>query len=275
MSTIPHKSLIFVDAHLHCRQEEALQDVVAAGIGAVRTAGTAPDGEATCCLHSGRPRVVTSCWALFKKGGYGGRFGRAVESASDISEEVLRLKKAGADIIKVMASGMVSLKARGTVTPGGFDADELKRLVEEAADHGLPVMAHANGEPAILAAAEAGVRSIEHGFFMTDRALEVMARKETFWTPTTGALVRASASATDAETKEFVASLVRRHLQMVARAHQTGIPLVVGTDCVLPDPGYAAAYAAELGYFQQAGIFEAGVAAIASGNGMRLLGIAD
>ena len=36
-----------------------------------------------------------------------------------------------------------------------------------AADCGLGVMAHANGEHAIMDAAEAGVRSIEHGFFMS------------------------------------------------------------------------------------------------------------
>ena len=41
-------------------------------------------------------------------------------------------------------------------------------------------MAHANGEEAIMAAAEAGVRSIEHGFFMTERALELIAAQEHF-----------------------------------------------------------------------------------------------
>ncbi len=264
---------MFVDAHLHCSRLEALQSVVAAGIGAVRTAGTAPDGEAASCLHAERPRVVSSCWALFKKGGYGGRFGRAVESASELSAEVLRLKQAGADIIKVMASGMVSLKACGTVTPGGFDADELKLIVEEAADQGLPVMAHANGEPAILAAAAAGVRSIEHGFFMSDRALEVMAAKKIFWTPTIGALLRASVSAGGAEAREFAAALVRQHLELVNHAYEAGVPLAVGTDCVLPDPGYGAAYAAELAYFREAGIPEDGVTLIATENGMRLLGI--
>jgi imidazolonepropionase-like amidohydrolase len=264
---------VFVDAHIHCSRAEALQDVAAAGIGAVRTAGTVPAVGPAFCLHSERPKVVSSCWALFKKGGYGGRFGRAVASASEISAEVLKLKQAGADIIKVMASGMVSLKNRGTVTPGGFDADELKLLVEEAAHCGLPVMAHASGEPAILAAAAAGVRSIEHGFFMTDRALRVMAGKKIFWTPTVGALMRASVSAGDAEAREFAAALVRQHLQMVAHAYAAGVPLVVGTDCVLPDPGYGAAYAAELAYFREAGIPEDRVTVIATKSGMRLLGI--
>jgi imidazolonepropionase-like amidohydrolase len=272
VSIVPHKPPVFVDAHLHCSRREALEDVAAAGIGAVRTAGSVPvDGDA--CLHSDQPVVVSSCWALFKKGGYGGRFGRAVDSVSEIAAEVLRLKQAGADIVKVMASGMVSLKVPGTVTAGGFNANELKLLVEEAGSRGLPVMAHANGEQAIMGAVEAGVRSIEHGFFMTPRALEFMARKKTFWTPTVGALVRTSASATGTETREFVTSLMRQHLQMVSRAHVTGVPLVVGTDCVLPDPAYGAAYAAELAYLREAGIAEDAVTTIATENGMRLLGI--
>jgi imidazolonepropionase-like amidohydrolase len=188
----------------------------------------------------------------------------------------MRLKEAGADIIKTMASGMVSLKQPGTVTSGGFSGDELQRIVGTAAEAGLAVMVHANGEEAIMAAAKAGVRSIEHGFFMTGAALELVARNRIFWVPTTGALIRAvQASAATDETRRFVAGIVERHLRMIGLAHQLGVPLAIGTDCVLPDRAYGAAYQAELSYFRQAGIPEDAVTRIATENGARLLGLTE
>jgi imidazolonepropionase-like amidohydrolase len=223
---------------------------------------------------SGRQTVlVTSCWALYKTGGYGARFGIAVNTPGSIKTEILRLKNAGADIIKTMASGMVSLKHPGSVTPGGFDREELHIIVQEASGLGLGVMAHANGEAAVLAAAEAGVRSVEHGFFMTERALELMARKGVFWVPTTGALARAADAAASPEARQFVSGLMQQHLGMLGLAHALGVSLAVGTDCVLPDPIYGNAYDAELACFRKAGISEEAVLKIASEDGARLLGI--
>ena len=244
-----------------------------AGMIAVRDAGMNPDARRTVDIRSRQPLVVSSCWALYKTGGYGARFGIAASSPVSMKTEIIRLKKAGADIIKTMASGMVSLKHPGTVTPGGFDRKELHIIVQEASDQGLGVMAHANGEEAVLAAAETGVRSIEHGFFMTLRALEIMARKGIFWVPTTGALARAGEAAALPEARQFVSGLVQQHLRMLGLAHSLGVPLALGTDCVLPDPGYGAAYRAELAYFQEAGISEEAALKIASEDGARLLGI--
>jgi imidazolonepropionase-like amidohydrolase len=214
---------------------------------------------------------VSSCWALYKKGGYGALFGVAVETRSEIKRELLRLKSRGADIIKVMASGMVSLKKPGTITPGGFDREEIRFLVEEAADLGLNVMAHANGEAAIAACAEAGVRSVEHGFFMTPFALEVLAKNKVYWVPTVNALARCTRGQGSNETQRFISDLVSSHLDLLRKAHSIGVPLAVGTDCVLPDPHYKAAYEAELGYFQQAGISSDAAMKIASEGGARLL----
>jgi imidazolonepropionase-like amidohydrolase len=220
------------------------------------------------------PPVLVSCrWALYKAGGYGARFGISVSSPGSIKTEIVRLKNAGADIIKTMASGMVSLRHPGSVTPGGFDRKELHIIVQEAAFAGLGVMAHANGEEAILAAADAGVRSIEHGFFMTERALELMARNRIFWVPTTAALVRAADRAVLHEVRQFVSGQVREHLAMLRLAHSFGVPLAVGTDCTLPDPLYRDAYDSELAYFRETGISEEGILKIASEDGARLLGI--
>jgi len=267
----------FVDAHVHLRSVTGLAAAAAAGIYALRDAGMKENAEKGIRKQApvDVPAVVASGWAIYKKGGYGAQFGRAVETRDEMKKEISNLKQAGADIIKVIASGLVSLKQPGTVTAGGFDRDELSCMVEEAGTLGLGVMAHANGESAIIAAASAGVRSIEHGFFMTERALEVLAGSRIYWTPTTSALVRAAGSRNGTEEgRVFAEDLVRQHLVLIRKAHLIGVPLAVGTDCVLPCSDYDVEYARELKYFEQSGIDSDSVMRIAGAGGMQLLGIA-
>jgi imidazolonepropionase-like amidohydrolase len=264
-----------VDAHVHLARDGWKESAMQAGVAAVRDAGLKPVAGGARRTSGGELVLVSSCWALYKAGGYGSRFGLPLSTMGSVKTEIGKLKQAGADIIKVMASGMVSLKDPGTVTAGGFDREELRVLVREAAAAGLAVMAHANGEEAIMAAADAGVRSIEHGFFMTERALDLLAGKAVYWVPTTGALARAANVGASAAARRFVADLVQQHLRMLALAHGIGVPLAVGTDFVLPAPGYRNAYEAELAYFREAGISEDAVLKIASEGGARLLGFSS
>ena len=265
----------FVDAHVHLREASGLACAASAGIGALRDAGFRRNidrGIIKPGTGGAGPAVVTSGWALYSKGGYGSTFGIAVSTPEQIQEAIISLKRAGADIIKTMASGKVSFEHPGQVTAGGFSSEELAGLVCEAAAQGLGVMAHANGEPAIIAAAQAGVRSIEHGFFMTEQALGLMAEKAIFWVPTIGALERAAASYSGpGDAKKFAGSLIHSQLTMLRYAHSIGVPLAIGTDCVLPDPAYRAAYHAEIELFEQAGIPHDSVMHIASAGGAKLL----
>jgi imidazolonepropionase-like amidohydrolase len=263
----------FVDAHVHIRDLAGLAIVAGAGVIAVRDAGT-KDGMALRADRQDVPRVISAGWALFKHGGYGARFGIPADSRDEVKAEIHRLRLAGAGIIKVMASGIVSLKEPGGITRGGFDRDELAFIVDEAGRNGLRVMAHANGEAAIVNAATAGVRSIEHGFFMTEQALMVMKDRQIFWVPTVGALRRAAEQSDIAhEVKIFIEDTVDEHLAMVRRAFERGVPLAIGTDAVLPDRRYSSFYEMELAYFRRAGIPDDEVLAIACDGGAKLLGI--
>ena len=62
-------------------------------------------------------------------------------------------------------------------------------MVEEAATKGIPVMAHAHGEEGAMAAVQAGVRSIEHGTYLSEDALRLMAQKGTYLVPTYATVV--------------------------------------------------------------------------------------
>lgn len=265
-----------VDAHVHLKDTSGLACAVSAGISALRDAGFRQNvdrGIIERFPKGSGPAVVSSGWALHSRDGYGAAFGVAVSTREQIQSEILRLKSAGAGIVKVMASGMVSLKHPGQVTAGGFSKVELAYIVAEAAAQGLGVMAHANGESAILAAASAGVRSVEHGFFMTEQALDLMAKKAIFWVPTIGALRRAAGSSVVPEVSRFIDQLVLSQLSMLLYAHAINVPLAIGTDCVLPDPAYRAVYDAEVALYVQAGIPGDQVMTIASAGGAKLLGI--
>ena len=271
------KERAFVDAHVHIRYPEGIASFVAAGIAAVRDAGMrdCPWNEpGEIVQRSGLPVIISAAWAIYKKGGYGSRLGAPVETQAEIKTEIFKLKNAGAAIIKVIASGLVSLTRTNSITPGGFSREELAFIVQEAAGQDLAVMAHANGEDAIVAAAEAGVRSVEHGFFMTAHALEAMAKKGTYWIPTVGALSRAAhADAVSKEMQTYSAALITKHMEMIGRAHAMKVPLALGTDCVLPDQEYKTCYDAEISSFAQSGISRNDVIAIACEGGARLLGI--
>jgi imidazolonepropionase-like amidohydrolase len=265
----------FVDAHVHIRDVSGLDAVLAAGVQAVRDSGfreNAWEGNRLATVAKTGPAIVSARWAIYKKGGYGSAIGVPVESREEIASEIIRLARADAGIIKVMASGIVSLREPGEITSGGFGRDDLRFIVETARKGGLEVMAHANGDTAIRNAAEAGVRSIEHGFFMTEKALESLRTNGVYWVPTVGALRRAvERSVVRPEIAGSIDEEIERHLFMVGKAFRSGVSLAIGTDCVLPDPRYREAYEAELAYFRQAGIPDDEVLRIAVEGGTELL----
>ena len=268
-----------VDAHVHLAGEGALADLAAAGIVAARDAGSKQGGGLLFSQQpkSGvRPVIVSAGRALSRRGGYGAFLGTSLETRQEIAGEIKRLHGEGAGIIKLIASGVVSFEQPGTVTPGGFGAEDIRLIVQEAEKRGLAVMAHANGEAAIITAAEAGVRSIEHGFFMTETALAVLASRRIFWVPTVGALRRAAAQAQ--VSAAIMASLeeeIRAHQHMIASAFRSGVPLAIGTDCVLPDRRYRGCYEEELALFRGAGIPADAVERMATQGGRELLGLQE
>ena len=87
------------------------------------------------------------------------------------------------DFIKVLATeraGTADTDPRKQV----YTESELRAAVEEAALKNVPVQAHAHGDEGAMAAVRAGVRSIEHGTYLSDATLTLMKEKGTFLVPT-------------------------------------------------------------------------------------------
>lgn len=101
----------------------------------------------------------------------------------EIRESVRLQVKYGADVIKICATGGV-LSQGDAVGVQQYDADELAAVVRAATLMDRRVAAHAHGTEGIIAAARAGVTSIEHGSFLTDEAVRVMVEHHTWLVPT-------------------------------------------------------------------------------------------
>lgn len=126
------------------------------------------------------PRVLAAAAPLTPPGGHCWFLGGEVSGEAEMRAMVRRNAAAGADVIKVMASG-------GHITEGGaemwesqFSQAELAAVVDEAHRCGLPVAAHAHGTESIAAAVSAGVRTVEHCLWLdgpdgVDRRAEVAA----------------------------------------------------------------------------------------------------
>jgi imidazolonepropionase-like amidohydrolase len=106
------------------------------------------------------------------------RFGVA-NSVDEVRERVRAILNGGADFIKLMATGAVF--TRGT-EPGvsEFTEAQIRAAVEQAAEYGTFVAAHAHGAEGIKRAVRAGVRSIEHGSLLDDEAIGLMKRHGTW-----------------------------------------------------------------------------------------------
>jgi imidazolonepropionase-like amidohydrolase len=114
-----------------------------------------------------------------------------------------------------------------------FTEAELRVIVETAAAKNIPVQAHAHGAEGALAAVQAGVRSIEHGTYLTDEALHLMVKQGTFFDPTMEALKDVADVGGDYDNRDL--QLRGRHMlprlrDAIMRAHKMGVKIVAGSD---------------------------------------------
>jgi len=121
---------------------------------------------------------------LCKAGHYGTFIGEKYENFKEYADLVRKHRENGADFIKIMISGLMDFDRFGVLTEPGFPAEEIKELSHIAHEEGFSVMAHCNGAPAAIAAAESGVDSIEHGAYLNMEALHAMKECGCIWCPT-------------------------------------------------------------------------------------------
>lgn len=121
---------------------------------------------------------------LCKEGHYGSFIGETFANDREFVSKVRQLRSDGADFIKIMISGLMDFDRFGVLTQESLPAEEIGQLIHIAHEEGMSVMVHANGPDAVIAAARAGVDSVEHGAYLTHDALQAMGQAGTVWVPT-------------------------------------------------------------------------------------------
>ncbi|MBU6335336.1 MAG: amidohydrolase family protein [Chloroflexi bacterium] len=117
------------------------------------------------------PRIIAAGASITTTGGHCWFFGLEADSADDLRRAVRAQVKAGADFIKVMATGGALTPSTNPVAPQ-YDEAQLRALVDDARRLGRRVSAHCHGTAGVLYAARAGVTTIEHCSFQTPTGLE-------------------------------------------------------------------------------------------------------
>ena len=126
----------------------------------------------------------TPVFGIYKKGHYGKIVGRGFDTINEYRELVEQAVGENADFIKIMSTGLLDFQNHGEVTGMDLDPSEVKEMVKIAHEKGLAVMSHTNGAMGAQAAIEAGVDSLEHGNYMEDETIHMLAESDTIWVPT-------------------------------------------------------------------------------------------
>lgn len=129
-------------------------------------------------------RYRTPIFPIFRAGHYGGFIGRGFDTWEEYDALLSELKQRGAHFVKLMISGLMDFSQAGVLTEEGLSPSDITRMVSTAKDAGFSVMAHANGDGPVRAAVLAGVDSVEHGAYLSEQTLLLLAQSDTVWVPT-------------------------------------------------------------------------------------------
>ena len=186
---------------------------------------------------------------------------------------VRRMLRLGAKVIKIHASGGVMSELDDPHLPQ-FSKPELEAIVDEATRMERLVGAHCHGKRGIMAALEAGIKTIEHGTYLDEETADAMVETGAILVPTRF-VVEFLMSEGDkkgmpdyAKKKGQAAS--ESHADAVALAHEKGVKIAMGTDIWIT--GLWGRNAEELGFLVEAGMTPLQAIETATANGPATLG---
>lgn len=234
-----------IDCHTHMATLAAARTVLQSGVTTVRTSGVSNFADVGFreLVRAGAlpgPDVVASGYhvrrnlaeeAFLSDPSLSSLMGK-VEGPEAVRQVVRTLLSHGVDFVKVMATERAGLADTDPRKPLLSEA-ELRAAVEEAATKGVPVQAHAHGDEGAQAAVRAGVRSIEHGTYLSDESLALMKEKGTFFVPTFAVVVDLMEPGGDYDQPALRVrgrQMLPRLRRTIQHAHRLGVPIAAGAD---------------------------------------------
>ncbi len=244
-----------------------VQDLLLAGWTTLRVAGDADVGyahlEIRNAINKGLfigPRIYGAGHYISVTGGGGDinflsyeqpviADGLIADGPDELQKAVRTEIKNGSDWIKLLVTGAF-MSVGDNPQNVHFSPEELKVAVEEAARRGVPVMAHAHATEGIKQAVKAGVRSIEHGSYIDEEAMDLMIKHGTYLIPTLtiGLYFEEMISDSKSLTKAVELSKKSRAgvYESMKLAVKKGVKIGVGSDYVGFPPEFSARKFAEL-----------------------------
>lgn len=149
---------------------------LAGGFTTVQSVGAAIDGPVRDMVNRGLlpgPRILTSLRQI-----QGAGQDKVRIDPRALRELVRKTKQEGADVIKLFATTGLGAGGDQSMTD-----EQIQAVCGEAKAQGLRAVVHAIGDAGARAAVLAGCTSIEHGTFLKDETLELMAQRGTFFDP--------------------------------------------------------------------------------------------
>ena len=183
------------------------------------------------------PRMLCGGKVICMTGGQGWQFGREANGADSVREGVREQLKAGANVIKLMATGGIITKGND---PGAaqLTLEELRAGVEEARKAGRRTASHAQGGEGIKNALLAGIDSIEHGVFLDEEAIQLMSERRAYLVPTLSAPYHIQRAGVKGGIPAYIVeksnAVMKSHLQSIRKAYKAKIPIAMGTDAGTP-----------------------------------------
>lgn len=215
------------------------------------------------------PRIYTAGKAIATTGGHAdptngsnrklvgdpGPHEGVINSPDEAAKAVRERYKEGADVIKITATGGVLSVAKSGKNPQ-FSSDEIKAITTTAKDYNMLTAAHAHGDEGMQRAILGGIKTIEHGTFMSEETMDLMKKYDAYLVPT---LTAGKEVEKNAEINGFYPDIVVPKAKEVgpqikatfAKAYKKGVKIAFGTDAGVFPHGINAK---EFGYMVDGGM---------------------
>ncbi len=234
----------FIDAHTHIRSLDAAKRAMESGVTTARSAST-PNYQDVAIREMVKasqfigPDIAAA--GVFVTPNLGETI--LADTRLGVLKDGIHSENALRTIVRVNADhGVDFIKTRGTERAGLPHTDprkqtyteaQLKIIVDESKKYDIPVMAHAHGDEGGYAAIKAGVRSIEHGTYLSEKSLKLMKKMGTYLVPTFTTVVDLTEPGGDYDNP--VLFIRGQHMlpaleNTVKMAYDLGIKIVTGAD---------------------------------------------
>lgn len=154
------------------------------------------------------------------------------DGIEEVRRAVRQQIRRGAKVIKVLASGGV-FSRDDNPKYAQYSPEELRVIVQEAERQGRIVAAHVHGKPAILAAIEAGCKTLEHVSYGDEEVFQLMIEKDVAFVATRAILdilLATNGEGMPEENWVKLQGIAGAHLKAYQGAVKAGVKIIMGID---------------------------------------------